>query len=522
MLLLLWTITPCHAQIPAIEKSAPVDVTFTSWNRLLQLKNGNTHYFSAGMRGMEVNVYDATRKIVAKQVIKSKYLKHRKMKRVFVAGLYEIGGQPVLFYWQAEKSKPVMYRMRFDAGNGSLVQEERIGDMPEIKLMRRDGSDIYVEKDPATDNYAIIFFNGNTTKITQRVRVIHYNGSHNVINAAYCTLPEDHDHQRYIGAVVDGDKRVFLASFAFNRDAKESSPVYISRLGVGDAAFFTKRLALGQEMGRTASVMHYDRQTNAIRLLSAKLSSAKYPFGTPTFYYRAFLCYIDAEHLGLKSEKPILNKKVNAYAMTTLGAEQGFAGVPQQMIMNADMSITLLSEEITQTIVRTRSTYNEYSVLGTMVISELDAEGNETDGYMIRKKQECDGLVESMYMADRTRGKWYMKQGGDEHSSFAYIRTEKGKYIIFNDNRKNFDREEDDAKRKMARGLHQFEAACYKIDEGGVKRSYLFGDPEKTDARHVVMITSAHQHPTTGVYATLLREYTDKGEAVRVAWLRFP
>ena len=70
------------AQTPHVEMSDPFDEPEESnWNKLLQIKNGNTFYFHFTKKdGIEVTVYDKNRKQIATNTLTSNLWEPGKMK----------------------------------------------------------------------------------------------------------------------------------------------------------------------------------------------------------------------------------------------------------------------------------------------------------------------------------------------------------------------------------------------------------------------------------------------------------
>lgn len=523
-LLLLPAMMHSYAQKPVIEKSESFDEPTFGWNKVLQLKNGNTFYFHIKRKeGIEVTVYDKSRKAISNVLVESEYLEPKRMNQIGISGLYEIAGEPVLFYIQMEGRSPILYRMRFDPFKGNVIKEEAIGELPRVKAGNGEGNYIYVEKDPQTDCYAAIFFNGTAKDKDDRIKVVHYNGNHKVINIGYYESPED-DYRllRYIGAVVDGDKRVFISVYGSVNFKGKDAHVYISRLNSTDSTFTSKTLNFTEDFRDTKSQMYYNHSSNSIQLLS--VSQARAGMGGTTFM--SFLSYIDPETLGLKSVKPVQNRKVNEYAVGTLGFKRGFSGLPQRMIVNKDNSVTVLSEEITHVVTVQNNVYYYTSTLGSIGLTEMDADGNEKEGYMMAKIQQYGGLVENLYIANRAKGIWTFAGGTgnyNDYMSFDYVNTGSGRYILFNDNPRNFDRDEDERRRNAAVRVDKLHTICYSVSGGAVNKSFLFGDPETTNMASRVLTSTADYDVSTGTYAAVVMENPDKGESVaRVVWVKFP
>ena len=204
------------AQQFKIEKSESFDEPDYGWCKILQLKGGNTFYFhTQNKEGIEVVVFDQKRKKIAEKTIEGRLWDNRKLKSTEILGLYEINGEPVLFMLQADDREPTLYRLRFNPANGALVKEEEVGRLPKVSPFagyavvfgNAEPSNIYVDKDPASDNYAVIFFNGFAHNPSERIKVQQFDGTHKKINEAFYESPDkDFKYLMYIGSAVDGNR----------------------------------------------------------------------------------------------------------------------------------------------------------------------------------------------------------------------------------------------------------------------------------------------------------------------------
>jgi hypothetical protein len=228
---ILLCITSLFAQQTAIEKSEEFDEPAYGWNKLLQMKNGNTMFFHGTRKnGVEVTVYDSKRKQIASKEMETKLCDLDNMKKAKIIGLYEIAGEAVIFIVQADDRVPTLYRIRVNASTGDIIKEDELGQLPKTSMWQGyamvfggvDASDMIVEKDPNSDCYAVIIFNGFAHNRSERIRVLHYDGSHKIINHAFYESPGGKfKYLRFIGAAVDGNKRVFVTTYGHNGNTSD-------------------------------------------------------------------------------------------------------------------------------------------------------------------------------------------------------------------------------------------------------------------------------------------------------------
>jgi len=535
IIVLLITAATVNAQAPHIEKSEAFDEPDNGYNKVLMMKNGNTLFFHfARKEGIEVNVFNKARKLTSTKEIDSELWDTRKMKNITVAGLYEINNEAVLFIVVSEDREPTLYRMRFNSTTGGRLGENELGSTGG-KTRRfaalKEYNSIYVEKDPETDNYAVIFFNGYASDPDEKIKVIHFDGTHKRLNVATYDAPDDNfKYLRFIGAVVDGANRLFIATYGSSSWTGRDGKVFVSSLKAGEKKWVNKSLAFSEDFKDTKSVMSYNHNDNSLQLLTLSYTTGEVAFftGRGRTKYMSFLSSIDPETLELKSVKPLGGQKINEYAHTVLNTDLDYHGLPQQMIINKDNSTTILCEEIRLRAVTTRtqhSTYTRYYTdLGGIGVSEINSDGTEKSGYWIRKQQEADGLYEPLYISSRGKGRWSYLQGFADHNSYLsydYIYTDKNRYIIFNDDNANFDRDEDEKKRKTVRKVGKLNTFCYSLNGTGVNKSFLFGDPGDNDVSNSVHIDASDIDKATGTYCTIMVERDGKDRQAKMVWIKF-
>lgn len=522
------------AQAPHIEKSEPFDEPDEGYNKVLMMKNGNTMYFHfARKEGIEINVFDKQRKLTHTQEVSSDMWDTRKMKNITVAGLYEINGEAVLFVIDAEGRTPTLYRLRFNGNTGAKVREEELGSSGKSRALAlvKETNSIFIEKDPESDCYAVIFFNGYSKDPDDKIRVIHFDGSHNKLSTALYDSPDDNfRYLRYISSVVDGKNRVFLATYGAAGLNGRDGHVFISVLPAGGKKFTNKTLNFTEDFKDTKSVMNYNRTNNTLQLLTISYTKGEVSFfGAGTKHvYMSVMSYIDPETLELKSVKPQEGTKIAEYADKVLNTSSNYRGMPEDMIINSDNSITILQEEIAyeQRVTRTQNAtiVQYFTYLGGIGVSELNADGTEKAGFWIRKRQQADGLYEPLYMCSRHKGRWSDMGGKADHNSYMsydYFNTGKNRYIIFNDNDKNFDKDEDEKKRKVVTKVNKLNTVCYALAGGTVNKSYLFGDPGDDNISNEVHIDASDFDKSTGTYATIMVERDGRDRSAKMVWIKF-
>ncbi|HXS37924.1 MAG TPA: hypothetical protein VN721_14570 [Flavipsychrobacter sp.] len=532
------------AQTPHIEMSEPFDEPEEgNWNKLLQLKNGNTFYFHFTKKdGIEVTVYDKNRKQIASNTLTSNLWEPGKMKESKIEGLYEINGEPVIFLHQLLNRTPTLFRLRLNPDNGKLVEEKLMGTIQRygafagyaMALGHVSESDFFIEKDPRTDCYGVVYFNGFAHESGERIKVEHYNGEHKLINSAYYDAPDgQYKYLRFIAMTVEGDRNIFLAVYGFNTQASggDDSRVIISKLSADVNVFKQKILDNTEDFKNTTATMTYNPGRQVLQLLTLTYLTTKSKFfshkSTSTFL--PLITDIDPMTLSVTSSQPLAGEKVSEYMKANLDQDDGFNGIPQTMVINKDNTTTILSEESeTKTIVdsRTGTIMSEKTLLSNIGISELDANEKELYGYGILKSQQANGYIPNLYLSEKDNGYWYyqrtpaMQLNNNPFLSFDYVNTNSNRYIIFNDYPDNFDKDEK-KKRKTVTTISDANTIYYVLNNGQMTKHYLFGEPESDRKSKFSYIASSDYLQNTNTYATIIVERDGRDKQARIAWVKF-
>lgn len=550
-----------QAQTTSIEKSESFDEPNDGWNKLMQLKNGNTVFFHFSKKeGIEVTIYDKNRKQISSKTLESDMWEAKKMKVSQIEGLYEIKGQPVIFLQQIQDHTPILYRIVIDPQTGAKIKEDKIGELLQYKAFAgyallfggTDPNNSFVEKDPASDNYAVVYFNGFAHETNARIEVVHYDGDHKEINRAFFASPGGKfKYLRFIGLTVDGDRNLYLCTYGFNTGADKESRIIVSRLRKGEKEFASNMLDFSEDFKDTKAVMHYNPSTKLLQILSITVTQKKAQFmrGLST-YYLSLMTYIDPETLKAVAVKPLEGKMVSADLIKNAGKEEAYSGVPQDMIINNDNTTTVLMEEMRLEQVYSNNMsqigkgkvntgtmlVSEKTILDNIGVEELDQKGEELHGYGITKSQVASGYIPNLYLAQKGKGYWsygnapighvvhggFSFAGGNTNAfmSFDYVNTDKARYILFNDAPKNIEKDATD-KRTAVQAVSNTHTMCYKLDNGKVTRSYLFGEPKDDNTNSFSYIEASNYQKETKTYATIVVERVKRDKETRIVWVKF-
>lgn len=541
MFLLATSMTALQAQQKFhTEYSPSFDEPGGGWSKVMQLSNGNTFFLQFNKEdGIQVRVYDKTRKVISGKTFKSGLWEAKRMNESLMEGLYEIKGQPVIFLQQLLERTPTLFRIVLDPQTGAVVSETKLGVLQQYGAFAgyamafggTDPNNSYVEKDPFSDCYAVVYFNGFAHETNKRIEVVHYNGDHQEINRAYYQVPEDKfKYVRFMGMSVDADKTVYLAAFGFNDRSDDDSRIIISALKNGEKEFHHNMLNFSEDFKDTKGVMQYNPDNKLIQLFTITKTSKKHSAfsGKTTQFYLPIMTYIDPTTLSVVHAKIMGTEKVSEYTKAHLGDDDGYFGLPQNMVINNNHTTTILMEQITGETIDYGHAVSMKTELGSIGVSVLNDTGAENAGYAILKKQLSDGIIPTMYLAEKQKGYWsyrhtnrmFARLETNAYMSFDYVNTDKANYILFNDYPVNAEKEEGD-KRKVVQAISGSNTMVYKLADGKITKEYLFGKPSDDDKSIFSNIESSSFMKNTNTYATIVVKRDGRDKKAQIAWVTF-
>lgn len=570
LFLLIALLTCMSAAIaqPQVSLSEPFAEPEGGYNKVLQLKNGNTFYFQMTKEAFKVIAYNKAHKEISAKEIEGNGWEPRKINATTVNGIYELNGNPTVFLTQIVSKVPTLFRLIFNATTGALTEEKAIIALPKYASGSAwamaygdvDPSGFYLEKDAYSDAYSVVCFDGFAKESGNRLKLVQFNGQNEEINSAYYGSPGDFKFTNYIAMCVNGTE-TYLCTYGYNAGGAADARMIIGRLKSTEKEFavafadlnvngkdrvtisrstpgsdVTKRLYynVGNDFRETKGMMAYNPGTKMVQLMTVSFQSAEKKFfsNKATIAHLQLMNYIDPVSLKITSSVELEGGKIAAYAKTKLVQPQATAGMPQNMIINKDNSTTVLFEEMSYRI-KTRTQnfrtvkVSEETFLENAGILDIDEKGMEVSGSAIKKNQLSDGLVTSMEQGEKTKAQWkfqpinLMQARTNHFFSYDYIVTGKGKYVLFNDYAENFLSDEKTEK-KQVKGGSESNLVCYQIgSDGTYKKQYLFGQANDEKNRVFSHVQSSNFSAENNTYATLVVERNGRKKQSRIAWLNF-
>jgi len=512
------------------------------WNKILQLESGKTVYFHwIPKNGIGVTIFDNNHKKIADKIINGEVWDASEMKNIKICALFEADGKPVILLQQLLDRVPTLSRIIINPETGGIIEDVVIS-----KLMRLQGGYIFatswggvtppaffVEKDPATDNYAVINFNSFAKESGGRIEAVYYgveNGKH-IEKARSLYDAQGFKYLRFISMAFDDKQRLFVCAYGFNTENSggADSRVIISRLAKGENSFTHKQIEFSDDFKDTKGLMRMNPGTGMMQLMTLTFLTGKknYFSGKVSNTYMMIVSYIDPESMYIVTAQPFGGEKSSVYAHEHFKTDKANLGMPMDMMINVDNTTTILHEEMSR-ILTPKSFSSEMltvnCTVGNVGISILNDKGMETDGFAINKKQIAIGDIAAFGVSNIHKGYWTYNEStrriNAPYYSFDCVNTTTGNYIVFNEFPENF--EKDDTKRRntMDRATTS-SAVCYRYFNGKLDRWYLLAPPNDDDDNRFCYIQSGHYLKSKNTYATIIIDHQGRDKIAKIAWIKF-
>ena len=516
-----------NAQAPNIVYSEPFDEPEDLATKIVLCNNGNTLLFHfMHKEGVMVDVYDALHNPIAHTPNNSEVLNTKNYYSSQLRGIYNMGDQVVAFMQvNAKKEYPKLYRIAFSSVSGKMLSEDETAIVPE-KFRSRDRAGKYVDvgqfylvkKDPVSDAYAIVTYFGQDLDGAAKPFVFHYNGKHEEIGSGVINGPNNQfAFSYYADMVVRGVEEVWIATRPFNTGkggTREASAILLTRLKGKDTS---SAIVNSWNTRRECNVaLGYDDREHVIRLLTLVLVSSKTTQNVAGVArvvntYAANLIALDVKNLSLKHNKNLDYSSATNFRNKHYQVGIPYTGLPMDMLINADGTTTILSEE------------DGKLPSHDVAVVDYDAQGQAIDGLCIRRGTSSSNWFNALNNG-RNGGQplAHAAAGWADPGYFAYdyVQTPKGRFVFFNDHPANFERDAEKTP-KFLTGVSDANTICYRVVGDEVSKFYLFGQPDKSFDNRFANFMSASYDQNRHLYAVMVVEKNGRKKQSRLAWVGF-
>lgn len=541
-LLLLVTATVCFGQANRYTISQPTGLKETGVNKVLCLKNGNTMLFHfESSKDIIVKVFDSMHQEIASQNVSCRLLDLAILKDANFKGLFEIGGEAVLFMEQEHLSKYGMIRLRINGNNGKLTDEKLMGESAGQSKRTR----FYVVNDKQSDGYAVFFCTDIPLFQDCKMNVAYYNSKHELVKDVPLTVDrKNYDLLEYVSAewqpegvcvAVCLKKQLMNATVHSAANSGTSTAATYSHdvvaffIADGATTAKSKKVELGPDGYPYYAHFTFNGFARTVNLLLLSYLEYYYKFGNdiqPGAQKTSILFTFDEETMALKY-KVIKNEKANLAYKQQTDSTRVFDGLPVKLFTNGNGLSTAVYRSYAQhtSVGGTANNANSFdSYLGNLCITQFDDDGNEIWGTVLPGAQFFRSY-RHFYYADELAKGWQNQVMFGDMPPQVYVRQflsqnvysrDKNLFIVYNDVEQNFGNMVP-GKSDTTYNFGITNTYYYKLDrKREVTRHRLFG--EATEEYKSSFIEGADFDEKRGVYAALVQYKKGDDVSLRMGW----
>jgi hypothetical protein len=485
----------------------PLDISKAGWNKVLQMKNGNTMLFHFEPRkSILVKVFDKDHKEIATKKHPCELVDINAFERSWFDGLVEINNEAVLFLTQEVENKQTVCRLRFNSTTGGLIKEDKVVQSKSFTnktisfLIKHNNSDNYYfacdEKDAS----------GEKVDITLKS----YNANHNLLKDVNVPLNIKGYDKTYLRSTHTDEKGNIL--LAIIQEKIVQYPDVISKfltlayLPVGESEFVTKTI----DLSSTLSVKNVDIQSNSFfNKFNIYLTLSKSHIDRSSIVNETQLTtqniFIIVDHdWSNTTYTPINGKRMNAELVKETDADHKVG------VMKADFNTGSTG---ISTVCYLGSQYKdgEFDKANDCYVVEQYNERGEDVWAKVLPAVDVDATSKFP-----TVFQGYTSEG--ELSQTTFISSKRKYMILFND----VDAEFDKTLKSQVHKIHpnkNTNAVYYTVKKREASKKYLFGQPDGKVFNHIYS-GSTNFDEQTNTLAVLVRSKSEKSDDIKLAWVK--
>lgn len=513
LLFLTLFIVQASAQDSTLIISQPIDIGPDGWNKALQLSNGNTILFHfENKKLIRSIVFDKQGKQIANSKSETKKLDVSILDNARFMGLYEIGGNAVLFTNQQIDNVASLVRLVFNANTGALMSESVMLASPsfqkEIKMS--------VKKAFGETGYAVVGFLQHPELDSVKITIQKYNDKHSIENElSYSIQSKEYDYYYFIGADVANDGSVMaviktekIVQFEkLHKVAvkliylpKESNKLSITEVGLQDNIALSGMRFSKNEFNNSVNIMlnvstYYLVQNG----LERKLNNS-----------RNYLQIILPEDMSTMTSKYLKFQKAKEYVI------KQSAGNEMPIFENADISSYATNDRGITTIIHTEvatdEMYKGYPMdkYGKYIITRIDDNGDEMSAIVLPSAHN------QIYTAVYPTVFYKTPNRLSLHRPICLLSKNSG-YVLYNDNLANID-SSIAMPRTPIMQYDSTDAVLCHLNRKNVLVKRAFCSSQEAGTHTQLYADSEHFDEKSRMLAVVLRKKKSKVETFHLAW----
>ncbi len=420
------------AQFNEVARSKSFREPAEGYMDIVQLKNGHTALIVKELKKtMELKIYDEKHlQKVSKQIRPKFPLIDNAGSRM--RAVFEINGQLVFFFRNVEDRVPVLRRMIIDPANGSIVREDKLGELRR-ELWGFSRTDFYIIKDPNSDQYAVALSNESEKEPTKRLTVIMYNGRHEeTARARYEPSPDNYDMVNFTDIGFMGPDLYCLGFASKLRSKGKENVVFTAALAAGQSSFRHTELNFTLNKDIQHAMMRYNPVSKRIMLLTYIPGKQDWTIGNTWLYH------LELSDPNNKTGEEIQPVAIQQIAAETFGKREKFDGVPVNLFVYEDGSYTLAFEDIEDQTQRLPSAQNAIPFrIGDLGLMHYNADRQHVKSWLLPKEHFMWAGGQQPFYHHRQEECAVQFNREDQFKTFQIARVDGKDYVFYNDLAKN-------------------------------------------------------------------------------------
>ncbi len=524
------------------EISTSLNLDEVGINKVLCMRNGFTMLFHLEIgKPIRVMVFDTGHKRLVSREQQCRELDLFALPTTTFKGLFEVNGEAVIFFEQANTGRHSLLMLRFSGINGKLIEERRVG---RSRSMARP-SRFYVMHQPAKDGYQILYAQDAMQYKESRIHVAYYNKNHEM----YQDIPLEFDRGQYDYMTVVGAESQpegvcvtlglsnMLVNGSHANNVSVANPIYnhylqIFYIPADSTKPFMHNVDLSENAIPYNTHLSHNPFANTFNLLLLSYSDALYRYGIemrPTSLLSDI--FFSFNPLTMDSRyKWVTHKKANEYLIKKTDTTAWFAGIPLSFFTNRQGLSTIVSESYERNIASEthNRAYVQETFLGNLCVTQLDDEGNEMWGTVLPRSQYYKSY-RHYYSPSYIGKRWQQHALFNDMppqvyerqflSANVYNNNTGNIYIVYNDGSNVIpDSFVVNTDTMYVSALSN--AVYYTIDRAhNITRKYLFGEPMKREYKSS-FIEGGDFDEQRSTYASVIRYKRSGYVSLRMAWAK--
>ena len=489
--------------------------------KLLQMKNGSTAYLHVDTdSGIHVQVYEPEYRIRTEARFMPSILKQS---NGVVEGIFEMNADVVLMISESGIEESSLYRILIDGKTARLKDEQRIAMVKRSKSVAEKDKSVEpdlpvfsVRVDSKGAGYAVTIMNTFISDTSKLIEMIMYaNDNRESFRRYYATKKEKYRYLQLIDLVVTGADKAAAVIYGYNQGsaAEKNGEIMLATLEKDKPGLTVNELSYSNDLVPENGIIRYESTFNQLLLLTtARVRS-------DAARQHNYLGYINLPSRELVSNTVITTgDKVKAGYTALYGKKAEYKALPQDLLLNADRSYTVIYDE--QEMSSNKENGNYTTIRNTSVVN-YDPEGVVTDAYLIPLEHTVQQLIPGPFCQSAYRQRGQLLIGNNQYATVNFIADGHNSYLLLNDKELNAGNSTGKPVAAMA-NLKETNAFFCRLSGKELipSREFMFGKPAAGTASKLALFSVSDYDKANNLLVLLKQDKEDTRTGVKVVWLQ--